>query len=351
MMRRMSRPVAAAAAAALMMAACGEANESPTADASSPTGGEASAESLVLITPNPVGVNDFLKLGVAGIESAAEAAGAESRVFESSDPQSMQQNLNAAVDLAPDVIVALGFPFVDAMNELPAQHPDQQFMIVDACVEEPAPNLTCAVFREHEGAFLLGVEAGLLTETDQIGAVVALDIPPIRRFSDPFGAGAQHVNPDATFKPLYVGGSNPFADPARAKEQALALIGSGVDYLMGAAAAGNFGVFEAVEATDAATFGVDTNQCPAAPGAVVDNLLKKVDVAIEQGVEQILAGNGGGVQSYGLADGGISVTALEPDLDESECLIAEHPDVLEQVEAIRQQIVDGDLEVADPAAG
>lgn len=355
---RFLRPAALAVAGALALTACGGgAADDASGDGSAGAGDGAATQAdgaaageLVLVTPDPVGVNDFLKLGVAGIEAAAEASGGESRVFESSDPQSRSQNIDAAIELSPDVIVAIGFEFVDAMAELPAQHPDLQFMLVDACVEEPAPNLTCAVFREHEGAFLLGVEAGLLTETDQLGAVVALDIPPIRRFSDPFGAGAQHVNEDATFKPLYVGGSNPFADPARAKEQALTLLGGGVDYLMAAAAAGNYGVFEAVEAEGARTFGVDVNQCPAAPGVVVDNLLKKVDVAVEQGVAAILAGDGGGVKSYGLEDGGITVTALEPGLEDSQCAIAEHPDVIEKVKEIRQQIIDGELTVDDPAA-
>ena len=51
----------------------------------------------------------------------------------------------------------------------------------------------------------------------------------------------------SAFTPLYVGGDNPFNDPARAKEQALSLVAKGADYVMAAAAAGNLGVFDAAE--------------------------------------------------------------------------------------------------------
>jgi len=321
---------------------------------SSGGGGDSAASgeggpSLILITPEPVGVNPFLQLAVDGVNQAADDAGGEARIFESQDPTNIQQQMDAAVADAPDVLAVVGFEFADSVAAAATANPEQQFLFVDACTAEEFDNVTCAVFREHEGVYLAGVEAGLLSESGQVGAVVALDTPQIRRFSDPFGAGAQSVSPDVAFTPLYVGGSSPFNDPARAKEQALALVARGADYVMAAAAAGNLGVFDAAEGGQFHAFGVDVNQCPGAPGLVVDNVIKEVDVVTADSIATSLDGDGGGLVSYGLEEGGVTLTGLQDGVDESQCLIADHPDVIAQVQTVRDQIVSGEVTVDDPA--
>lgn len=119
---------------------------------------------------------------------------------------------------------------------------------------------------------------------------------------------------------------------------------------MAAAAAGNYGVFEAAKAKGAFAYGVDVNQCASAPGTVVDNVIKRTDVAVEKGIESVLGGTTGTTVSYGLKEGGISLTGLEAGVETSKCVIADHKDVLTKVEALRDQIVSGELKVDDPAA-
>jgi basic membrane protein A len=320
---------------------------------SSGGGGDADASgsgpSLILITPEPVGVNPFLQLAVDGVNQAADDAGGKARVFESQDPTNIQQQMDAAVADTPDVLAVVGFEFADSVAAAAAANPEQQFLFVDACTTESFDNVTCAVFREHEGVYLAGVEAGLLSTSGQIGAIVALDTPQIRRFSDPFGAGAQSVRPDIGFTPLYVGGSSPFNDPARAKEQALSLVAKNADYVMAAAAAGNLGVFDAAKGGQFSAFGVDVNQCPDGGGHVVDNVIKEVDVVTADSIGNILDGDSGGLVSYGLEEEGVTLTGLQDDVATSQCLIADHPDVIAQVTSVRDQIVSGEVTVDDPA--
>jgi basic membrane protein A len=97
-------------------------------------------------------------------------------------------------------------------------------------------------------------------------------------------------------------------------------------------------------------YGVDVNECGSAPGRVVDNVLKHVDVALAAAVTEILDGNTGGFEVYGLAEDGVGVTALEDDVADSGCLVADRPDVVERVRQVRDQIVDGTVTVDDPAA-
>ncbi|MFF3939481.1 BMP family ABC transporter substrate-binding protein [Streptomyces phaeofaciens] len=344
--RRSLQVAALAAGTALLATACNAAAKQD--DTTAATGG--SGKSFTLVTPDAVGQNEFLKLAVSGIESAAKRHDGTQKVYESTDTASQQQNVQAAVDAAPDVIVLVGFEFADVVAQQAQKHPKQQFLIVDACTTKTYDNVSCAVFREHEGVYLAGAEAGLLSKSGKVGAVDVLDTPQFRRYSDPFAAGAKKVAATTETSTRFVGGQSPFDDSARAKEQANTLLSKGYDQIMAAAAAGNYGVFEAAEAKGAYAYGVDVNQCTSAPGTVVDNVIKRTDVAVEKGIESVLAGTTGTTVSYGLKEGGISLTGLEDGVDSSKCVIADHKDVLAKVEALRDQIVSGELKVDDPAA-
>src|SRR5215207_9427080 len=143
MLGKRSHLVAALSAGALgvsLLAGC---------NASSNSGGgggddDAAAEgaSLILITPEPVGVNPFLQLAVDGVNQAADDAGGEARIFESQDPTNIQQQMDAAVADAPDVLAVVGFEFADAVAAAASANPDQQFLFVDACTTEEFDNVT-----------------------------------------------------------------------------------------------------------------------------------------------------------------------------------------------------------------
>ncbi|MHB1089595.1 MAG: BMP family ABC transporter substrate-binding protein, partial [Ilumatobacteraceae bacterium] len=159
---RSLRSVTALAAISLFAAACGS-SETPAASSSETVVVDTSAPStgggtLIYVTPNPIGTNAFLQLGKAGTEQAAAAMGGDFKVFESSDPTTIRQNVEAAIAEKPTVVIVIGFEFADVLAELAPANPDQQFLLVDQCIDSPPVNLTCAVFREYEGTFLLGAE-------------------------------------------------------------------------------------------------------------------------------------------------------------------------------------------------
>ena len=309
--------------------------------------------SLIYVTPDPIGVNKFLELGQVGAQRVAEELGGTWKTFESTNDSDRRANIKAAIDEAPDVVVLTTFTLVELADELSQANPDQEFILIDACPEKPAANLHCGVFREHEGAYLLGIMAGHLSETKEIGSVVALDIPFLHRWSDSFALGARSVDPSITDTQVFIGGYNPFSDPARAKEQALAVAARGADHIFAVGAGSNGGIFEAARQEGFLSYGVDVNQCPDAPGHIVDNNLKLVDVLVEQLAKQVIDGTAGSVVAFGLAEGGTGVVALSSDaeLANSQCVIADHPDIVAEVRAARDAIVAGEIVVPDPLSG
>jgi basic membrane protein A len=49
-----------------------------------------------------------------------------------------------------------------------------------------------------------------------------------------------------------------------------------------------------------------------------------------------------------MKEGGMSLTALDPDIKASKCTIADEPDVIAKVKALRDEIVNGSIKIADP---
>ncbi len=304
---------------------------------------------FVYVSPDPIGVNAFLEMGRTGIETAAAKYGADVKTYESSTAAARRDNVNAALNEGASLIVVLGFEFNDIVAELAPTAPDVQFLIVDQCIPELPDNVHCAVFREYEASYLAGVAAGMMTESDRIGVVGALDIPFLHRYTDAYRDGAKAVNPQVDVQIRWVGGENPFGDPVRAKEQALAMHAAGADVIFTATAGGDFGVFEGAAENGFRTLSVDVNRCLDAPGLVIDNTLKEVDAALINSVDAIMAGAKASVSAVGLKEGGMSVMALQEDkLAASKCLIAQHPDVIAKMREIAGQIMDGSLQLDDP---
>lgn len=326
----------------------GDAGDGGDSDAGDAAKGD---HSFIYITNDPIGVNEFLGLGKKGIEDAAKEFGGESKTYESTDVASQRANIEAAIDEEPDAIVLITFDFTDMAKEYSEQNPDQEFVLIDDCPADPPSNLHCAVFREQEASYLIGLEAGMLTESKKVGSVVSVDIPFLHRYSDTYAHAAQSVDSSITDSQIFIGGDNPFADPAKAKEQALTLASKGVDQIFAVGAGSNGGVMDAAAEKGIFAYGVDVNQCGMAPGHVVDNTMKAVDVLVVSEIGKILDGTAESVSSYGLKEGGMDVTSQMDGAEDSGCVVMDHPDVVEKVAQAKQDIIDGTIEIPDPVAG
>jgi basic membrane protein A len=311
----------------------------------------AQAKSLfVYVSPNPIGVNDFLKLGRVGAERVAASLGADSKTYESTDPTTQKQNIEAAARAGATVVITVGFEFNDLVPDVAAAHPQTKFLMVDSCAKTLHPNIYCATFREYEPSFLAGAEAALTSTTGKVGAIGALDIPFLHRYTDAFIEGAKHARPDIGIAAtLWVGGSNPFSDPARGEQRAAAMLADGADRVFAAGAGSNGGIFKAMgQSAGALALGVDVNQCPQAPGAVLDNVEKRTDVVVEQGVAGIVHGTEPQTTTLGLKEGGMTLTGIDDSVAGSLCAIVKSPDVIAKIKALREQIISGAIKLDDP---
>jgi len=306
----------------------------------------------VLVTESRIGVNKFFESGKTGLEKAAATHNARALIFESTDPSTRRQNVQAAIDMKAAIITVMGFGFDDIISDLAQTSPETHFIIIDTCLTEIPDNVHCAVFREYEAAYLAGAEAALTSKSGIVAAIGALDTPFLHRYTEGFALGAKQTREDVqVLPPLWVGGSNPFQDPVRAQTQAALHLANGVDRIYAVAVAGNGGIFKAVaEVPDAMAIGIDVNQCRDLPGSVLDSTLKHVEVILPATIDAIVKGEAKPVKSFGLAEKGLALVGLNEDVAHSGCMIADHETVIATLKDIEARIIEGDITLDDPMA-
>lgn len=95
---------------------------------------------------------------------------------------------------------------------------------------ELAPNMAGFYGEWWKANFVMGAAAGLMTETDVIGAVNPLDIPLTNSFMNSFMLGCQYTNPGCRMRVITV---NTYFDPPAASQAADTLADAGADVITG----------------------------------------------------------------------------------------------------------------------
>lgn len=184
---------------------------------------------------------------------------------------------------APDIIFGDAFGNEEAARAVAADYPDIAFVFGSG--GGPAePNFSVFDNWIHEPAYLAGMLAGGLTESNVIGAVGGFPVPEVNRIVNAFTAGAQEVNPEVEVLVTFL---NSWFDPAAAKEAALAQVGAGADILF----AERFGVIEAAQENDLVAIGNMSDQESLAPEHVVTSVTWNMEPTVKYVIDQVLAGS------------------------------------------------------------
>ncbi|MCC7319656.1 MAG: BMP family ABC transporter substrate-binding protein [Rubellimicrobium sp.] len=245
-----------------------------------------------------------------------------------------------------DLVFVMGWELVDALTKTADANPDTRFIFIDGVLE--SPSMTYIDFVEEEGSYLVGALAGLLAEGavapfangPEVGFVGGRDIPVIRNFLSGMQQGVAAVAPDVSVVDVFAG---TFDDPAKGSELAMTLFGQGIGTIYQAAGPTGEGVLQAATAAGAFAVGVDIDQCPSAPGAMLGSMLKRADIAVYDMIAGQVDGSAPvvpGTVQVGIASGGVELKICDDVID----MIPQ--EILDQVEAIRAGVAAGEISVA-----
>jgi basic membrane protein A and related proteins len=264
------------------------------------------------------------------------------------------QNVQALADAGFDIVVGVGFAFSPDINTIAPDFPDTDFMVVDgyatcgtACGldNDDLSNVADFTFKEQEGSFLVGAAAAIKCQCDKIGFLGGQTGPLIQKFEAGYTAGAKTVNPNMTVLVEYIGDDvGAFNDPVKGEALSTKMYDDGAEIVYHASGASGAGLFNAAVKANKLAIGVDSDQyltaSPEQQPLIFTSMLKRVDTAVYNSIQQV--GDGSfvaGGQVFGLAEDGV---------DYSKSNTAEMTqDIIDQLEAFRQQIISGDIVVPE----
>jgi basic membrane protein A len=292
------------------------------------------------------GKNDrsFNESAWRGLERAKAELGVDVQYIEPTEGADRETALRSLAARGCNLVIGVGFIFGPDLERLAQQFPNVSFAGIDYTPSpgiDPLPNLAGLRFREHEGSFVVGAIAGMLTRTKTVGFVGGMKIPLIRKFEAGYIAGVHHVCPECRVVSAYAGTEpKAFADPPLGQELAAAQYGEGADIIFHAAGKTGDGVFAAARQRGAYAIGVDSDQFERAPCCVVTSMVKRVDVAVIDVIKDVIANRfHGGLVELGLKEHGVTFVS-----DERNAKLLPL-DVVQKARTIADEIVAGKIQV------
>ncbi len=308
------------------------------------TAGATAQENFAIVfATGGLGDQSFNDAAYRGIQEAEEEFGIN---YDYAEPGSVAEydtylERFAATDQY-DLIISIGFDQRDALEEVSARFPEQNFALVDEALE--ADNVASYVYEEKERGFLMGAAAAMLTsrteefdmmnEEKHIGVVGGMEIPLINANIAGYKAGAAHIDDDVEVSYSYVGS---WDDPGSGSELATAMIEDGADIIWQAAGRSGLGVIEAAEEHGVYAIGSDDDQSHLAPDHILTNGKKFVDNTVLLAVEGVLEDDfSAGVHVLGVEEGGLGYTeTMLPD------------DVIDRLEELEEKIAADEIEIPE----
>lgn len=254
------------------------------------------------------------------------------------DPEATMRALLAA---GTKHIIAVGFQNVVPVMKLAEAFPAIRFTVVDGIVPPLFANVQSIIFKDNEGAFLVGMVAAYTSKTGSIGFIGGMDVPLIRNFAYGYRQGAKYARPDIKLLTQMVGSTR---DAWNNQEKAAAIAGQqydeGADVIFAAAGGSGLGVLETAKNRGRLAIGVDTNQNGLYPGFVLTSLIKRVDLAVYDALKT----NKEGQWEPGLKYLGVKDNMLDFTVDRfNKDLISK--ETIERVEDAKELILRGQIDV------
>ncbi len=359
-------PATAAPSAAASAAPSEATSEAPSAAASASAAPSEAAlntnwKACVAFDTGGLGDKGFNDLAQKGLNDA-KALGYQTAYSEAQGATDYAHNIQTLIDEGCQSIITVGFNQTQATVDATKANPDIAFAQVDATWDEtangPIPaNFTGLDFQIDEAATLAGYLSAGFSQSKKLGTYGGQQFPGVTRFMDGMYAGSKIYNEKhgttvqllgwdgAKQTGTFVGGDNPWGDPAKGEQLAKTFLDQGVDIVNPVAGATGNGTIKAMLAANKWAIGVDTDQAISLAEyskAILTSAQKVIDVAVLETIKKNSGGDTGGENFVGtLANKGV---ALAPYHDFATVI---PQDLQAEVTQLQADIASGTVKVAD----
>ncbi|MHA1967071.1 MAG: BMP family lipoprotein [Candidatus Hodarchaeales archaeon] len=267
----------------------------------------------IVFAPGELGINMFNDVAYQGLVDANTTYFGQF-TYTYAEPVTNDESEDDVLSFAEqgyDLIICVGFPFYDILNKNAPSYPEQRFTLIDSLLD--LNNVSSITFKEQEGSFLVGAMAAMTTQTGKVGFLGGKDIYLINKFLAGYQQGVHFINSSINITPAYSPNlDNCWGDIEGGKLVGEKLLSEGNDIIYTAAGRTGLGAIQAVnESTGVYAIGVDTDQDYLAKGKILASMLKKINVAVYNSIEDIILGNwSDGHTELDLADDGVGISPM-----------------------------------------
>lgn len=244
----------------------------------------------VAIVCEPLGGSVFLAQTVDKAELLKDVFGYELSVLECPDEASWTRSYISAADAGCALIVGIGRQAAANAAAMAGERPGEiALAVIDA--DAGSEGVSSYVYNVEQSAYVLGVMAAeAFPEAVRFGCLGGFEGAESWPARWGFAEGVRSVRPEAEFAFAYAEG-----DPDRAHDLALDLAEQGCAFIMGGAAAGNAGLFEAARERTAAgaplyVSGQDTDDTGEDAPWILSSQLKNGGVTLAFIIDNFYAG-------------------------------------------------------------
>ena len=203
------------------------------------------------------GINDhsFNQSAWEGLQRAEKDLNVKVKYLESKQDADYTTNVETLVDEGTDLIIGVGAKLAPIIEQAAKDYPDQKFIIVDETYEDIPKNVETIIFNAEQSAFLVGLIAGKMTKTNNVGFIGGMDIPVIDTFKYGYMAGVKKANSNVQIQDQF---ANSFTDQAKGKAIANQMYGQGADIIFIAGGDVGTGAIEAAKEKNKYAIGIFT---------------------------------------------------------------------------------------------
>jgi len=303
-------------------------------------GAAAQVESIAVLTPEQGTDYGWNQQGVDAARTVAENMGLEFIAAEGLGYGDIRPTLRELAAEGVDLMIAHASGYNTAAPEI-AQETGVPVAIVDTPEAVEAGLIADYTLSGHEGAYLAGAMAAMMSRTGTLGIVVSGEPPSWNSQSAGFALGARDTDEDVELIYAVIGPAA-YADAAGGRRVTESVIAAGADIVFGQGNGSTFGMLQAVETTPAVDgeqawfIDVIGDKSEIDTGYLLSSVVWDLVPVYSAMVEDLNDGTFGTVgYAIGLADDSVRLLQTE--------YIPE--DVWNSVMEMREQIVSGEIEV------
>ena len=295
--------------------------------------------------PGDLSFNNMLYRGSIEVQGAHEVTFSYATAASNEEKDFIAALENLVKHQNSELIITLGFQAKSALDRVAERYPDRHFVLFDLSAEA-RPNISSVIYAQHEGAFVAGALAAMMTESKKVGFIGGVDIDILKAFVKGFEEGIDHIDSSVELLVEYCSllpDFSGFSTPIKGHAIAQNMFTQGVDIVFGGAGGSGPGIIQAAAEQKKYAIGTDSNQDYMAPGFVLTSVMKRLDRSMIDICRKFLADEleGETTYEYGYHNGGISLTPMEFTKENIP------PEVLDRIRTIEQQIIDGEIVVTN----